>query len=116
LELLRVAARLDLDDLTGTTASGLHLATMGGLWQALAHGFLGLRIRGTTLLVDPCLPNGWNALELRLRVRGEPVAVRAEHDQVRISCRAPLDVMIAGASCVRCVPPGETFDIRKRRS
>ena len=41
LELFRIAARLDLDDLTGTTAGGLHLATMGGLWQALAYGFAG---------------------------------------------------------------------------
>ena len=39
----RMAARLDLDDLTGTTSGGLHLATMGGLWQALAYGFCGLR-------------------------------------------------------------------------
>ena len=31
LGVLAVAARLDLDDLTGTTAAGLHLATMGGL-------------------------------------------------------------------------------------
>ncbi len=43
LEALRLAARMDLDDLSGSTAQGLHLATMGGLWQALAFGFLGLR-------------------------------------------------------------------------
>ena len=36
---------MDLDDLTGSTAGGLHLATMGGLWQALAFGFAGLRPR-----------------------------------------------------------------------
>jgi trehalose/maltose hydrolase-like predicted phosphorylase len=41
LEALRMAARIDLDDLTGSTAGGLHLATMGGLWQALAFGFAG---------------------------------------------------------------------------
>ena len=33
--------RIDLDDLTGTTAGGLHLATMGGLWHALRFGFGG---------------------------------------------------------------------------
>ena len=40
---LELAARMDLDDLTRTTAGGLHLATMGGLWQALAFGFAGVR-------------------------------------------------------------------------
>jgi trehalose/maltose hydrolase-like predicted phosphorylase len=38
LELFRLACRLDLDDLTGTSAGGLHVATMGGVWQALATG------------------------------------------------------------------------------
>jgi trehalose/maltose hydrolase-like predicted phosphorylase len=69
LELFRMAARLDLDDLTGTTAGGLHLATMGGVWQALAYGFLGLRAEGSvagrgTLAVDPCLPEAWSRLGL----------------------------------------------------
>jgi len=44
LELFHTAARLDLDDLTGTTVEGLHLATMGGVWQALAFGFVGLKV------------------------------------------------------------------------
>ena len=38
--LFGIACRLDLDDLTGTTAGGLHMATMGGVWQALVDGFL----------------------------------------------------------------------------
>ncbi|MGH8837180.1 MAG: hypothetical protein ACRDWG_19625, partial [Actinomycetes bacterium] len=46
LGLFRTAARLDLDDLGGTTAGGLHLANLGGIWQSLAFGFLGLRARG----------------------------------------------------------------------
>ena len=56
LESLRLAARLDLDDLTATTAGGVHLATMGGLWQALAFGFAGVRPDGARLVVEPHLP------------------------------------------------------------
>ena len=52
-------AAIDLDDLTGTTAGGLHLATMGGLWQAFAFGFAGLRPRGGVLHLDPRLPPAW---------------------------------------------------------
>jgi len=33
VDLFRIACRLDLDELTGTTAGGLHLATFGGIWQ-----------------------------------------------------------------------------------
>jgi len=111
LELFRMAARLDLDDLTGTTAGGLHLATMGGLWQALAYGFLGLRHEQGTLAVDPCLPESWRALGLRLRFRGQPIGVRAEHDRVTIECEAPLLVQVADRKKERCEPPGATISL-----
>ena len=111
LELFRLAARLDFDDLTGTTAGGLHLATMGGLWQALAYGFLGLRAELHTLAIDPCLPAGWSALGLRLRFRGQPVGVRAEHDGVTITCEAPLLVSVGDGAPVQCVSPGATFPL-----
>ncbi|MGD0256096.1 MAG: hypothetical protein ABSB99_11235, partial [Acidimicrobiales bacterium] len=55
LELFRLAARLDLDDVTGTTAGGLHLGAMGGTWQALAYGFLGLRADAGARLGDDSL-------------------------------------------------------------
>jgi len=80
-----IAARIDLDDLTGSTASGLHLATMGGLWQALVFGFAGIRPRADALAVTPALPPRWEALEVRLRFRGRPLALRIDHDDVSVS-------------------------------
>jgi trehalose/maltose hydrolase-like predicted phosphorylase len=82
LEALRIAARMDLDDLTGSTAGGLHLATMGGLWQALAVGFGGIRPHGEALVVDPRLPPEWNALEFGLRFRGRPLRLRIDRGGV----------------------------------
>jgi trehalose/maltose hydrolase-like predicted phosphorylase len=84
LAALSIAARIDLDDLTGTTAGGLHLATMGGLWQALVFGFAGVRPRGDRLVVEPHLPPAWNALEIALRFRGEPLRLRLDHDGVGV--------------------------------
>jgi trehalose/maltose hydrolase-like predicted phosphorylase len=114
LELFRMAARLDLDDLTGTTAGGLHLATMGGVWQALAYGFLGLRAEGSvagrgTLAIDPCPPEAWSALGLTFVFRGQPIGVHADHEQVAIACERPLRVRVAGEAPKRCEPPGATF-------
>lgn len=115
LEMFRLAARLDLGDVTGTTAGGLHLATMGGVWQALAYGFLGLRPGEGALRIDPCLPSAWAALELRFRFRGQAVGVRAEPDRVTVSCTEPFDVGIGGAPAQRCDPPGCTYDLRGGR-
>jgi trehalose/maltose hydrolase-like predicted phosphorylase len=83
LKALRIAARLDLDDLTGSTSGGLHLATMGGLWQALVSGFAGVRPDGDSLIVDPRLPPEWGALEIGLRLRARSVRVRIDRSGVR---------------------------------
>jgi trehalose/maltose hydrolase-like predicted phosphorylase len=115
LELFRIASRLDLDDLTGTTAGGLHLGAMGGTWQALAYGFLGLRPRSDRLELDPHLPSRWDALSLRLLFHGRPLCVRADHDAVRLECSEPVVVCLAGEEPRRCEPPGDTFAPGGRR-
>ena len=96
LEALRIAVRMDLDDLTGSTARGLHLATMGGMWQALVFGFGGLRPRRGMLHVDPVLPPSWSALELRVRFRGSRVQVRKERAQLSIWADRRIPVVVGG--------------------
>jgi trehalose/maltose hydrolase-like predicted phosphorylase len=90
LESLDIAARMDLDDLTDTTAGGLHVATMGGLWQALVYGFAGVRPNGDRLTVDPRLPQEWGALEVRLRFRGSPLRLRIDRGGVELDAGAEL--------------------------
>jgi trehalose/maltose hydrolase-like predicted phosphorylase len=51
-----VALALDLDDLTGTTAAALHMATLGGVWHAMITGFAGVRVRRGIVDIDPRLP------------------------------------------------------------
>ncbi len=97
LEALRIASHIDLEDLTGTTAGGLHIATMGGLWQALVFGFAGVRPRGGRLEIDPHLPPDWTALEVRVRFRGSLVTIRAEHGHLTVSADPPAPVTV-GAS------------------
>ncbi len=116
LELFRLAARLDLDDLTGTTAGGLHLATMGGVWQALAHGFLGVRPRGEILDVDPCLPEAWESLTMLLRFRGQRLHVCARHDTITIGCDRSFQVAIAGSPPERCLAPEASFPLEGSKS
>jgi trehalose/maltose hydrolase-like predicted phosphorylase len=90
VQLLRTAAAIDLEDVTGTTAGGLHLATMGGVWQALAFGFAGVRPRGDVLTIQPRLPDAWERLELRLRFRGTRAVIRVGHDGVAVEADGDL--------------------------
>jgi trehalose/maltose hydrolase-like predicted phosphorylase len=109
LELFRLACRLDLDDLTGTTVGGLHVATFGGVWQALAHGFLGLRPAAGTLGVDPRLPAAWEAVTLRLRFHDRRVRVRAGHDRLDLDVDGPVRVEVPGLPARSVAPPGASW-------
>jgi trehalose/maltose hydrolase-like predicted phosphorylase len=96
LEMYRMALRLDLDDITGSGSKGLHLATLGGVWQALVVGFLGLRVLDGVLHVAPSLPTAWPTLRARLHVLGARVSITADAATVRVGTDRPLRVAARG--------------------
>lgn len=95
----RLASRLDLDDLTGTTAGGIHLATMGGLWQALAFGFMGLRVSQNGVELDPRLPEAWSSVSMSFTALRTLMDVHATPEEVRIESDSPL-LLSCGAARV----------------
>lgn len=109
LPMFQIACRLDLDDLTGTTAGGLHLATMGGVWQALTFGFLGLRPTKRGLLLDPKLPSTWQALEVSVRFHGTAVRVRATQSGVDVMPAAVAHVELPGCPLATVDASGAKF-------
>ncbi len=64
-------ALVDLHDLRGNTADGIHAAAAGGVWQAVVLGFGGLRLTPAGPVVAPRLPPGWTHLQFGLRWRGQ---------------------------------------------
>jgi trehalose/maltose hydrolase-like predicted phosphorylase len=106
---LDIAQRVDLEDVTGTTAGGLHLATLGGLWQALVMGFGGVRVArpdDDALTIDPHIPDHWDELRLRIRWHGNVVQLRCRADRVHVRCAAPVRVRLGTAAGVGVPPPG----------
>ena len=111
---LRIASRIDLEDLTQTGAGGVHLGAMGGVWQALAFGFGGVRPRDDALVVDPVLPDGWRELELRVRFRGVPLQLRVEPERIVANAPAPVALLVDGRR-IQC-DAGETCVDRSNRT
>jgi trehalose/maltose hydrolase-like predicted phosphorylase len=106
---LDIAQRVDLDDLTGTTAGGLHLATLGGLWQALVMGFAGIRVIGPdddALVMDPHVPEDWGELRLRIRWHGRILQLRCRTDRVHVRSATPVRVRVGSGPAVAVDPPG----------
>jgi HAD superfamily hydrolase (TIGR01509 family) len=96
LELFDLASHLDLDDLTGMTGGGLHLATFGGLWQAVVYGFGGVRPAGGVLCVEPALPTRWTRLRIRVRFRQVAIRLELAHDRVVVEADGACQVSVHG--------------------
>ena len=80
------AARLDLDFEHGVTAAGgVHIATLGGIWQALVLGFGGMTVAGEDLRFAPHVPASWGSLRFRVRWRGDLYQVTATGDSAVVT-------------------------------
>jgi trehalose/maltose hydrolase-like predicted phosphorylase len=96
-DLLRLTALIDLADVTGSTAGGIHLAAAASVWHALVFGFLGVwPERRGVLRIDPRLPTTWRGLTAHVRFRGQPVTIEAAHDVLRVHGTRPIRLRVAG--------------------
>jgi alpha,alpha-trehalose phosphorylase len=78
------AAGLDLDDGRGTIDDGLHSAALGGTWQTLVYGFLGMRLVPKGIVFEPRLPEAWKSVSLRIAYRGYRLNLTLTHDGHRL--------------------------------
>ncbi|HTS18530.1 MAG TPA: glycosyl hydrolase family 65 protein [Verrucomicrobiae bacterium] len=104
------AAGLDLDDGRGTIDDGLHAAALGGTWQTLAYGFLGMRLLARAISFEPHLPEAWKSVSLRVAYRGYLLNLTLTHDGYR------LDVEGEGQPQARVILNGETHLLRDELS
>jgi trehalose/maltose hydrolase-like predicted phosphorylase len=116
VEMLRLTARIDLDDIGGMTAGGLHLAAMGSVWRALAFGFAGLRPVGDALAIDPVIAPGWESLELCAQFRGSRIRIRIRPDAVDASSDQPVAALSPAGERVELTPSTKTFGLGVSRS
>jgi len=75
---------MDMADLAGNTTDGVHMASAGGVWLAIVHGFLGLRRHGELLNFAPRLPQEWTHLNVNLAHRGRQLRIRLHPDSMNI--------------------------------
>ncbi|MCB9138589.1 MAG: beta-phosphoglucomutase [Caldilineaceae bacterium] len=65
------AARADIFNVRGNAGDGMHIASSGGLWQALVFGFAGLRQDGDGITTSPQLPSRWRRLAFKVRIHDQ---------------------------------------------
>ncbi len=65
-----LAARADLRNPRGNANDGIHAASAGGVWQAIAFGFAGLRLNEAGFSTQPRLPAHWQRLQFKIKRNG----------------------------------------------
>ena len=76
------ALYVDLGDLHNNTADGIHVASTGGVWSALAFGFGGMRDYLGRFTFDPRLPEEWPSLVFHVTIRGRLLEVDLRQDRM----------------------------------
>ena len=66
---------VDLADLHGNSSDGVHVASTGGIWNALAFGFGGMRDYNGVITFDPRLPESWERLTFQITLQGSRIRV-----------------------------------------
>jgi alpha,alpha-trehalose phosphorylase len=86
---------MDLADLAGNTTDGVHMASAGGVWLALVHGFLGLRRHDDQIRFSPRLPDEWSHLTVNLPHRGRRLRITLKPATIAFDLSGePLDVEV----------------------
>jgi alpha,alpha-trehalose phosphorylase len=74
-EYARYAGLMDFADIGRNVKDGVHLASMGGTWMALVHGFGGFRDHRGRFSFQPRVPSEVDCLRFRLLLAGARIEV-----------------------------------------
>jgi kojibiose phosphorylase len=111
----RQAAEIDLADNMGNAAGGVHMAALGGLWQAVVLGAAGLRAGEHGIELDPHLL-GWREVGFSMRWRGCSLGVRlvADPERVEVDVTGDGEVKVAVVDGPGCrARPGRRYSLSR---
>ncbi|CAN5538923.1 glycosyl hydrolase family 65 protein [soil metagenome] len=80
VDYFREALYLDLCNTHGNTADGVHIASSGGVWAGIVHGFAGMNDNGEHLRFHPRLPTCWEGLSFRIVRHGSVAHIDLDPD------------------------------------
>ena len=85
---------IDLEDQSGNTRDGLHIANTGGAYLSIIAGFGGLRIDKHGLRIFPLLPKGWSGYSFTTVFHGSRMLVSVNQNGCSLRLLEGADVEI----------------------
>jgi alpha,alpha-trehalose phosphorylase len=111
LEYFHRSLYLDLSDSHGNSNQGVHIASCGGVWAGVVHGFAGMVERGDFVEFSPYLPRSWESISFHLRRHGSLMRVDVDHEGATVTVIDGRGVPVRGQSGIVHVAPDEQLRI-----
>lgn len=83
-ELFGKCCEVDLGENTDNSDNGIHSASIGGIWLAVAMGFGGVRAEEDGLIIAPILPEGITSYSLPITYRGTKYRLNVSSDGAKV--------------------------------
>jgi alpha,alpha-trehalose phosphorylase len=109
LDYFQRALYLDVCDVHSNTADGVHIASCGGAWAGIVHGFAGMVETGTALKFAPRLPPAWSAIRFSLQRHGCSISVEVTAAGALITVHDGVGVPIIDGDREIIVTPTEPY-------
>jgi len=116
---MRQAGEIDLANNMGNAAGGVHIAALGGLWQAAVFGVAGIRLREDGIALDPHLLPGWTGMRCSVQWRGRVLRLTLAADPARIEVEVdgPGELTVAIVEGPACAArPGRRYAVGREGS
>lgn len=83
-DLFERATMIDMGNCMWSSNEGMHAASLGGIWQCCVLGFGGVRRFGSTLRIDPNLPDAWKSVSFAIYWHGQRLEIYADHESLSV--------------------------------
>lgn len=84
------AMRIDLDENPKDSTDGIHAASLGGIWNCVIFGFVGLSHENEKLKFRPKLPAHWKSVSFNLKIYDSYAAVFVTSNLIKMTCDRPI--------------------------
>ena len=113
LEYFTRSLYLDLCNSHGNTADGVHVASTGGVWAGIVHGFAGMVEQGDHLEFSPRLPTPWDGVTFHLLRHGSNLRVELDPDGLTLTVLSGSGVPIRDGDANVLVTMDEPYRIER---
>jgi len=111
-----VSLRMDISNLYGNTKVGIHSASVGGTWQALVFGFIGVGTKKEVLSLNPRMPKTWRGADFSLSWKGILLKLELTNNTIKLKAisNKKKDIQIRVFDKPICVKPNKHYTFKRK--